>query len=74
MAEQGIGGAQMTAEGKVLVNGVEILPTDTAQSFAARASQQTGTQLTSQVNEPSFFENLSQKAETAGDYLFREGS
>ena len=73
MAEQGLGGAQMTAEGKVLVNGVEILPTDTAQSFAARASQQTGTQLTSQVNEPSFFENLSQKAETAGDYLFRGG-
>jgi|9_EtaG_2_1085328.scaffolds.fasta_scaffold08143_4 hypothetical protein len=73
MAEQGLGGAQVSASGNVTVNGVEILPTDTAQSFAARASQQTGTQLTSQVKEPSFFEGIMDKAETAGDYLFRGG-
>ena len=74
MAEQGLGGAQMSASGNVTVNGVEILPTDTAQSFAARASQQTGTQLTSQVTkEPTFFEGIMDKAETAWDYLFRGG-
>ena len=73
MAEQGLGGAQMSDSGNVMVNGVEILPTDTAQSFAARASQQTGSQLTSQVNEPSFFKGIMDKAETAGDYLFRGG-
>ena len=73
MAEQGLGGAQMNDAGNVMVNGVEILPTDTAQSFAARASQQTGSQLTSQVNEPSFFKGIMDKAETAGDYLFRGG-
>lgn len=74
MAEQGLGGAQMSGSGNVMVNGVEILPTDTAQSFAARASQQSGTQLTSQVTkEPTFFEGIMDKAETAGDYLFRGG-
>jgi len=70
MAEQGLGGAQMNDAGNVMVNGVEILPTDTAQSFAARASQQTGTQLT---KEPNFFKGIMDKAETAGDYLFRGG-
>lgn len=73
MANQGVGGVQMTDQG-LMVNGVEVLPTDTAQTFAARASQQTQTALQNiPPKEPTFMEGLMDKAETAGDYLFRGG-